>query len=74
MQKIKHLKNDYLQLGNLIYKPYSVCDLPPSFGATDENGYSFITEWFNSASSQDLLANAIENCKEIDSKLNVREI
>ena len=31
-------------------------------------------EWFNSANSQDLLANAIENCKEIDNKLNVREI
>ena len=31
-------------------------------------------EWFNSSSSQDLLANAIENCKRIDSKLNVREI
>ena len=31
-------------------------------------------EWFNSANSQDLLANAIENCKRIDSKLNVREI
>ena len=74
MQSIKHLKNDYVQLGNLIYKPYTVCDLPPTFGATDEDGYSFITEWFNSANSQDLLANAIENCKRIDSKLNVREI
>ena len=31
-------------------------------------------EWFNSANSQDILANAIENCKRIDSKLNVREI
>ena len=31
-------------------------------------------EWFNSVSSQELLANAIENCKEIDNKLNVREI
>ena len=47
MQKMKHLKNDYVQLGNLIYKPYTVCDLPPTFGATDEDGYSFITEWFN---------------------------
>ena len=47
MRKIKHLKNDYLQLDNVIYKPYSVCDLPPSFGETDENGYSLITEWFN---------------------------
>ena len=32
MQKLKHLKNDYLQLGNLIYKPYTVCDLPANFG------------------------------------------
>ena len=47
MKKIKYLKNDYLQLDNIIYKPYSVCDLPPSFGETDENGYSLITEWFN---------------------------
>ena len=47
MQSIKHLKNDYLQLGNLIYKPYTVCDLPPAFGAVDEDGYSLITEWFN---------------------------
>ena len=47
MRTIKHLKNDYIQLDNVIYKPYSVCDLPPSFGETDENGYSLITEWFN---------------------------
>ena len=38
MQRIKHLKNDYVQLDNLIYKPYTVCDLPPSFGETDEDG------------------------------------
>ena len=44
---MKHLKNDYVQLGNLIYKPYTVCNLPPNFGATDEDGYSLITEWFN---------------------------
>ena len=47
MQSIKHLKKDYVQLGNLIYKPYTVCDLPPTFGAIDEDGYSLITEWFN---------------------------
>ncbi len=27
-------------------------------------------EWFNSANSQELLANAIENCKELDKKNN----
>jgi len=47
MQAIKHLKKDYVQLGNLIYKPYTVCSLPPAFGETDENGYSLVTEWFN---------------------------
>ena len=47
MKKIKYLKNDYLQLEDVIYKPYSVCDLPPSFGETDEDCYSLITEWFN---------------------------
>ena len=31
-------------------------------------------EWFNSSNSQDLLYNAIENCKRLDNKLNVREI
>ena len=37
MQRIKHLKNDYVQLDNLIYKPYTVCDLPPSFGVYEED-------------------------------------
>ena len=27
-------------------------------------------EWFNSANSKELLANAIENCKELDKKNN----
>ena len=52
MQKIKHLKNDYLQLGNLIYKPYTVCELPTQFGMYEENEvtgekYALIDQWFN---------------------------
>ena len=31
-------------------------------------------EWFNSVNSQELLYRAIQDCKEIDSKLNIREI
>ena len=31
-------------------------------------------EWFNSVDSQELLANAIQQCKEIDSKSNRRPI
>ena len=31
-------------------------------------------DWFNSANSQELLANAIENCKRIDKKSNRRAI
>ena len=52
MQSIKHLKNDYLQLGNLIYKPYKVCSLPANFGMYEEDEitgdkYALIDEWFN---------------------------
>ena len=31
-------------------------------------------DWFNSVNSQELLYKAIENCKRIDNKLNIREI
>ena len=47
MKTIKFLKNNYIQLDKVIYKPYTVCSLPPSFGDVDENGFSSITEWFN---------------------------
>ena len=47
MQKIKHLKNDYLQLGNLIYKPYNICDLPANFGCINFGEKEGISQWFN---------------------------
>ena len=31
-------------------------------------------DWFNSVDSQELLYRAIQDCKEIDSKLKIREI
>ena len=42
MQSIKHLKKDYVQLGNLIYKPYKVCDLPNNFGFNYDALWSII--------------------------------
>jgi hypothetical protein len=48
MNKIKHLKNNYIQLNQTIYKPYTVCQLASTrFGEVDENGFSYITTWFN---------------------------
>ena len=47
MNKIKHLKNDYVQLNNLIYKPYTVCDLPTNFGCIEFQEKEGISEWFN---------------------------
>jgi len=47
MNKIKHLKNDYVQLNNLIYKPYTVCDLPQNFGCIEFMEKQGISEWFN---------------------------
>ena len=31
-------------------------------------------DWFNNQDSQELLSKAIENCKKLDKKLNIREI
>ena len=48
MNKIKFLKNNYIQLNNILYKPYTICQLADiRFGEVDENGDSYITEWFN---------------------------
>ena len=41
MNKIKHLKNDKIELNGITYKPYTICNIPEKFG-TDE-----ITDWFN---------------------------
>jgi len=48
MNKIKFLKNNYIQLNNILYKPYTICELADTrFGQVDENGFSYITQWFN---------------------------
>ena len=48
MNKIKYLKNDYIQLDNAIYKPYMVCDLPANFGCIQfQENKEGISEWFN---------------------------
>ena len=48
MNKIKFLKNNYIQLNNILYKPYTICQLADTrFGPVDEDGNSYITEWFN---------------------------
>ena len=48
MNKIKYLKNNYIQLNKTIYKPYTICQLAGTrFGEVDEQGFSYITNWFN---------------------------
>ena len=48
MNKIKFLKNNKIQLNTTIYKPYTICELADTrFGQVDENGFSYITQWFN---------------------------
>ena len=47
MNTIKQLKNNYLQLGNVIYRPYTVCELPANFGCINFNEKEGISEWFN---------------------------
>ena len=48
MNKIKFLKNNYIQLNTTIYRPYTICELADTrFGQVDEDGNSYITLWFN---------------------------
>ena len=55
MNRIKYLKEDKIELNGVMYKPYKICNLPPSFGMVeefeDEDGtvytYPVISEWFN---------------------------
>ena len=47
MQSIKHLKDDYVQLGRLIYKPYKICSLPANFGCIEFDEKEGVNEWFN---------------------------
>ena len=37
-----------IQLNGLTYKPYTICELASTkFGEMDEEGFSYITNWFN---------------------------
>ena len=40
MKIIKFLKENYISLDGVVYKPCKICELPPSFGKD-------ITSWFN---------------------------
>ena len=53
MKTIKYLKEDKIELNGVVYKPYTICNLPLSFGCIamsyDENGIpttSGINEWY----------------------------
>ena len=42
------VRNYKIILNNTTYKPYTICQLADTrFGEVDENGDSYITEWFN---------------------------
>ena len=55
MNKIKFLQKDRIELNGIVYKPYTICNLPTSFGTSeefeDEDGkiykYPIISEYFN---------------------------
>ena len=55
MNKIKFLKKEEIELNGVKYKPYTICNLPTSFGMSEEfegeDGkiykYPIISEWFN---------------------------
>ena len=40
MKTIKFLKQDKIELNDIVYKPYTICNIPNKFGTE-------IKEWFN---------------------------
>ena len=47
--KIKHLKADKVALNGVIYKPYTICNLPQKYGTEintwfNYKGYTYIAE------------------------------
>jgi hypothetical protein len=54
MKTIKFLKPNMttglqkIKLNGITYKPYTICQLADTrFGQVDNDGYSYITDWFN---------------------------
>jgi hypothetical protein len=54
MNKIKFLKpsmttgRQKIKLNGVTYKPYTICQLADTkFGQVDEDGFSYIADWFN---------------------------
>ena len=48
MNTIKHLKEDKIELNGIVYKPHTVCNIPPNFGCiTFQDEKEGISEWFN---------------------------
>ena len=47
MNTIKYLKNNKIALNGVVYKPYTVCNLPANFGCIEFNEKDGISEWFN---------------------------
>ena len=49
MNKIKFLKKEEIKLNGLIYKPYTICNIPTNFGFiyNEETEKEGISEWFN---------------------------
>ena len=47
MNKIKILKEDKIELKGIVYKPHTVCNIPPNFGCIEFYEKEGISEWFN---------------------------
>ena len=49
MKTIKFLKEDKISLNGVIYKPYTICNIPDSFGFgySEQRDAFGIDEWFN---------------------------
>ena len=47
MKTIKYLKDNRIELNGVVYKPYTICNLPANFGCIEFNSGEGVSEWFN---------------------------
>ena len=47
MNTIKYLKDNRIELNGVVYKPYTICNLPANFGCIEFNSGEGVSEWFN---------------------------
>ena len=63
MNTIKFLKEGKIRVNGIVYKPYTICDLPTRFGCINYGEGFGISEWLHLPSPKGGLTNIIDESR-----------